>query len=193
MKILQIIILLASLTIAACQYQLEVQTESESQNSDVAKSHLKDIPVTITQEELKINYYPEGNVEKSNDEVTQTYATEMPTEELEEIKTPIPLQFHPENHIEPISSERKSKSNPEADAYIVRFSNINNGFDGYKFGYETSNGISRNEELVFREVDEENRVPDIQGGYEFIDPLGRKLVVTYTAGIDGFKPIIMYL
>ncbi|KAF5293331.1 hypothetical protein FQR65_LT20083 [Abscondita terminalis] len=90
-------------------------------------------------------------------------------------------------------SVRKPKKNEDGDAYIIKYSNINNGFEGYLFGYETSNGISRNEELTFRDIDEDDQVADIKGGYQFTDPLGRKVVVKYTAGVDGFKPIIQYL
>ncbi|KAK4880480.1 hypothetical protein RN001_008626 [Aquatica leii] len=92
----------------------------------------------------------------------------------------------------PRSSDRKPKKNVEGAAEILKYTNENNGFEGYLFGYETSNGISRNEQLTFRDIDEENRVADIQGGYEFVDPLGRRVVVTYTAGVEGFKPIIHY-
>ncbi|KAB0797760.1 hypothetical protein PPYR_08753 [Photinus pyralis] len=93
---------------------------------------------------------------------------------------------------ETTSKRRGGRRHPDADAYIVRYSNENNVQKGYKFGYETSNNMMRNEELVFEDPDHADQ-PTIYGGYEFTDPAGGRVVVTYTAGIFGFKPIIKYI
>ncbi|KAB0797761.1 hypothetical protein PPYR_08754 [Photinus pyralis] len=77
-------------------------------------------------------------------------------------------------------------------AYIVRFSNENDIEKGYKFGFDTSNGISRDEQGTLTNVGTEHEAMEVVGGYQYTDPLQRKVTVTYTAGVNGFVPTITY-
>ncbi|KAF5297793.1 hypothetical protein FQA39_LY11942 [Lamprigera yunnana] len=80
----------------------------------------------------------------------------------------------------------------DADAYILRFISENSDLHSYKFGFDTSNGISRDEQGTLTNVGTENEAMEVAGGYEYTDPLKRKVTVTYTAGVNGFIPTITY-
>ncbi|KRT80620.1 Insect cuticle protein, partial [Oryctes borbonicus] len=74
-------------------------------------------------------------------------------------------------------------------ATILRYDNDNIGVDGYKFGYETSNGISHDEEGQLQNAGSENEVMQSRGNFKFTDPAsGKTITVTYTADENGYRP-----
>lgn len=74
-------------------------------------------------------------------------------------------------------------------ATVLRFDNENIGVDGYKFGFETSNGISHDEEGQLQNAGSENELMQARGSYKFTDPAsGKTITVTYTADENGYRP-----
>ncbi|KAF5298343.1 hypothetical protein FQR65_LT01121 [Abscondita terminalis] len=91
-----------------------------------------------------------------------------------------------------IAQSGKSTRTSDADAYILRYVSDNNSPIGYKYGYSTSNGITHDEQGTLTNPGTENEAMEVAGGYEYTDPLNRKVTVTYTAGVNGFVPVITY-
>jgi len=83
---------------------------------------------------------------------------------------------------------RPQKGGPDADAQILRDDFDNIGIDGYKFGFETSNGIARDEEGKLDNPESENGAMQVHGSYSYTDASGKKVVVTYVADENGFRP-----
>lgn len=78
---------------------------------------------------------------------------------------------------------------PQQDATILRYDNDNIGIDGYKYGYETSNGISHDEEGQLQNIGSENEAINVQGSYKYTDEKsGKVITVTYVSGENGFRP-----
>ena len=76
-------------------------------------------------------------------------------------------------------------------ATVLRYDNENIGVDGYKYGYETSNGISHDEEGTLQNIGSENESIDVHGSYKYTDEASGKVVtVTYVSGENGFRPKI---
>nr|ABC87268.1 cuticle protein [synthetic construct] len=69
--------------------------------------------------------------------------------------------------------------------------NDNIGVDGYKFGFETSNGISHDEEGQLQNAGSENEQMQAHGSFKFTDPAsGKTITVTYTADENGYRPSV---
>lgn len=74
-------------------------------------------------------------------------------------------------------------------ATVLRYDNENIGIDGYKFGFETSNGISHDEEGQLQNAGSENELMQARGSFKFTDPAsGKTITVTYTADENGYRP-----
>ncbi|KAK4880481.1 hypothetical protein RN001_008627 [Aquatica leii] len=91
-----------------------------------------------------------------------------------------------------VAIAQSNQRTSDADAYIVRYANDNNSPLGYKFGFDTSNGIRHDEQGTLTNPGTENEAMEVVGGYEYVDPLNRKVTVTYTAGVNGFVPVVTY-
>lgn len=78
----------------------------------------------------------------------------------------------------------------QPEVVLVKETPLDNiGVDGYKFGYELSNGESRQESAQLRNAGSENEALVITGSYSWVDPAtNRKYTVTYTADENGFHP-----
>ncbi|CAH2107355.1 unnamed protein product [Euphydryas editha] len=63
---------------------------------------------------------------------------------------------------------------------------------GYKFSFETEDGISRQEEGEVKEVLDEEKKPHvvvvIRGSYSFPGEDGKPIVINYYADEDGYHP-----
>ncbi|XP_071052559.1 flexible cuticle protein 12-like [Onthophagus taurus] len=85
-----------------------------------------------------------------------------------------------------------SSAKPQGDeksATILRFDNENIGVDGYKFGFETSNGIQHDEEGQLQNAGSENELMQARGSFKYTDPSsGKVITVTYTADENGYRP-----
>ncbi|XP_066591202.1 flexible cuticle protein 12-like [Prorops nasuta] len=65
----------------------------------------------------------------------------------------------------------------------------NIGVDGYNFGYELSNGESRQESAQLKNAGSENEALVVTGSYSFVDPATNvRYTVHYTADENGFHP-----
>lgn len=79
---------------------------------------------------------------------------------------------------------------PAQDVVLVKQTPLDNiGVDGYNFGYELSNGETRQESAKLRNIGTENEALVITGSYSWVDPVtNQKYVVTYVADETGFHP-----
>lgn len=74
------------------------------------------------------------------------------------------------------------------DATILRYENENIGVDGYKFAFETSDGIKRDEEGTLQNAGSENEAIAVRGSYSYTDPSGKVVTVNFVADENGFRP-----
>ncbi|XP_063701145.1 flexible cuticle protein 12-like [Culicoides brevitarsis] len=77
---------------------------------------------------------------------------------------------------------------PNKDAETVRFDVDNIGVDGYKYGYETSNGIKHEESGVVNNVGAENEAISVRGSFSYVADDGQTYTVNYVADENGFQP-----
>ncbi|KFB43839.1 hypothetical protein ZHAS_00011687 [Anopheles sinensis] len=70
---------------------------------------------------------------------------------------------------------------------ILKFENENNGVDGYKFAFETSDGHQRQEQGELKKVGDEEALV-VRGSYSFTGPDGQVYTVNYVADENGFQP-----
>ncbi|XP_063699345.1 flexible cuticle protein 12-like [Culicoides brevitarsis] len=75
-----------------------------------------------------------------------------------------------------------------ANAQILKYESDNIGVDGYRFAYETSDGVTRDEEAQLKNVGTENEAISVRGSYSFVAPDGQTYTVTYVADENGFQP-----
>ena len=73
-------------------------------------------------------------------------------------------------------------------ATILRYDNDNVGVEGFKYGFETSDGISHDEQGELVDVGTENEAIEVRGQFSYPGPDGVTYTVTYTAGKAGFVP-----
>ncbi|XP_055846592.1 flexible cuticle protein 12-like [Episyrphus balteatus] len=74
-------------------------------------------------------------------------------------------------------------------AVILRDIRTNNGIDNYKFDYETSNGIQRQEIGELKQI-EDNAAIVVRGSASWISPEGTVVELKYTADENGYHPIV---
>lgn len=76
------------------------------------------------------------------------------------------------------------------NTYVVRETPHNNiGIGGYNYGYELSNGESRQEFAEMRNAGSENAFLVVRGSYTMVDPAtGQQYVINYVADENGFHP-----
>ncbi|XP_041976497.1 uncharacterized protein LOC121731209 [Aricia agestis] len=61
--------------------------------------------------------------------------------------------------------------------------------EGYKFNFETSDGVSRQEEAHLITVGDHQGI-GVKGSYSYYSPDGTQYIVTFTADEKGYKPTI---
>ncbi|XP_017786798.1 PREDICTED: flexible cuticle protein 12-like [Nicrophorus vespilloides] len=76
----------------------------------------------------------------------------------------------------------------DKDAQIVKSELENIGVDGYNWLYETSNGISANEQGQLNNAGSENEAISVRGTYSYTGADGVKYTVNYVADENGFQP-----
>ncbi|XP_060517127.1 flexible cuticle protein 12-like [Cylas formicarius] len=77
----------------------------------------------------------------------------------------------------------------DRDAVVLRYENDNIGIDGYNFAYETSNGISQQEDGKLQNAGTDNESLSVRGSYSFTGADGVVYTVTYVADENGFQPV----
>ncbi|KAL3283223.1 hypothetical protein HHI36_006371 [Cryptolaemus montrouzieri] len=76
----------------------------------------------------------------------------------------------------------------DKDAVVTRYDSDNIGIDGYNFAYETSNGISQQEQGQLQNPGTENESISVRGQYSYVGIDGRTYTVIYVADENGFQP-----
>jgi Insect cuticle protein len=74
------------------------------------------------------------------------------------------------------------------DAQILKYESDNIGIGGYKFSYETSDGVSRTEEAEVKNAGTENEILVVRGTISWYAPDGQQYTVTFIADENGFQP-----
>ncbi|XP_063360123.1 flexible cuticle protein 12-like isoform X2 [Cydia amplana] len=77
---------------------------------------------------------------------------------------------------------------PDADAQVLKYDAENIGVDGYRYAYETSNGIKSEEQGQLTNPGAENEAIVVRGSYAYTGPDGVVYTVTYVADENGFQP-----
>ncbi|XP_037940106.1 endocuticle structural protein SgAbd-6-like [Teleopsis dalmanni] len=73
-------------------------------------------------------------------------------------------------------------------ATILRYDNENIGVDGYNFGFETSDGVTRQEEAQLKNAGTENEAISVRGSVSWVAPDGQTYTLNYIADENGFQP-----
>ncbi|XP_055706768.1 flexible cuticle protein 12-like [Phlebotomus papatasi] len=73
------------------------------------------------------------------------------------------------------------------NAQILRYENDNIGVDGYKFAYETSDGVAREETAELRNIGTEQAIV-VRGTVSWVGPDGVTYKLDYIADENGFQP-----
>lgn len=73
---------------------------------------------------------------------------------------------------------------------VVKETPLDNiGIDGYQFGYELSNGETRQESAQLVNTDSEHPSLAVRGSFSFVDPATNvRYTVNYVADENGFHP-----
>ncbi|XP_059612573.1 flexible cuticle protein 12-like [Phlebotomus argentipes] len=76
----------------------------------------------------------------------------------------------------------------DRNAVVLRYESDNIGVDGYRFAYETSNGLAQQEEAQLKNVGTEHEALVVRGSFSYVGPDGVTYVVNYVADENGFQP-----
>ncbi|XP_055912858.1 endocuticle structural protein SgAbd-6-like [Eupeodes corollae] len=77
----------------------------------------------------------------------------------------------------------------DLEATVLRDNRHNDGINGYEFGYETSNGITRQENGVLKPVGE-TAVIIVSGDASWVAPDGTPVSLKFTADENGYHPVV---
>ncbi|CAB3243637.1 unnamed protein product [Arctia plantaginis] len=75
----------------------------------------------------------------------------------------------------------------DVQAKIIKYENSNDGAGNYRFNYETSNGIFRDEIGYLVNVGKEDQHMVVKGSYSYTDVNGQRVYVKYTGDENGFQ------
>ncbi|KAF5298346.1 hypothetical protein FQR65_LT01124 [Abscondita terminalis] len=83
--------------------------------------------------------------------------------------------------------------NPDGLTTNGQNENVYNRLDYYQFGFDTSDGISRDEQGSLKNVGSENELLAVRGKYSYFDSSsGNRIFISYTADENGFRPILSF-
>ncbi|KAL1494872.1 hypothetical protein ABEB36_010389 [Hypothenemus hampei] len=80
------------------------------------------------------------------------------------------------------------QGNPDAQAQVLKYDSDNIGVGGYNFAYETSNGISQQEQGTLQNEGTDNEALQVRGSFTFTGADGVVYTVNYIADENGFQP-----
>ncbi|XP_053695207.1 flexible cuticle protein 12-like [Sabethes cyaneus] len=84
-------------------------------------------------------------------------------------------------------------ANEDRDAQIVKYENDNLGLQGYRFQYDTSNRLQRQEEAQLKNFGEDVSALVVRGSYSYTGDDGQVYTVNYIADENGFQPEAAHL
>ncbi|KAH8303992.1 hypothetical protein KR018_000228 [Drosophila ironensis] len=87
-----------------------------------------------------------------------------------------------------VSSISAAPLDDSQHATILRYENDNIGVDGYNFGYETSDGVSRQEQAELKNAGTDQEALSVRGSYSWVAPDGQTYTLHYIADENGFQP-----
>ncbi|XP_030386430.1 endocuticle structural protein SgAbd-6-like [Scaptodrosophila lebanonensis] len=73
-------------------------------------------------------------------------------------------------------------------ATILRYDNDNGGLDGYNFAYETSDGVTRQEQAELKNAGTDQEALSVRGSVSWVAPDGQTYTLNYIADENGFQP-----
>ncbi|XP_023172388.2 endocuticle structural protein SgAbd-6-like [Drosophila hydei] len=73
-------------------------------------------------------------------------------------------------------------------AQVLRYDNDNIGVGGYNFAYETSDGVSRQEQGELKNVGTEQEALSVRGTISWVAADGQTYSLNYIADENGFQP-----
>ncbi|KXJ75907.1 hypothetical protein RP20_CCG010767 [Aedes albopictus] len=76
----------------------------------------------------------------------------------------------------------------ERDAHITKYENDNLGLDGYRFQFDTSNRLQRQEEAQLKNFGDDVSALVVRGSYSYTGDDGQVYTVNYIADENGFQP-----
>ncbi|XP_014483155.1 PREDICTED: flexible cuticle protein 12-like, partial [Dinoponera quadriceps] len=78
----------------------------------------------------------------------------------------------------------------DSQTVVVKETPLDNiGIDGYQFGYELSNGESRQESAQVANLGTDHESIAVQGSFSYVDPATNvRYTVNYIADENGFQP-----
>ncbi|KAF7269296.1 endocuticle structural protein SgAbd-6-like [Rhynchophorus ferrugineus] len=79
------------------------------------------------------------------------------------------------------------QQNPK-DATIVKYESDNDGISGYKFNFETSDGVSRSETGELKNPGTDNEALVVRGTISWTGADGTKYSIDFVADENGFQP-----
>lgn len=74
------------------------------------------------------------------------------------------------------------------NAQILRYENDNIGLGGYNFAYETSDGVSRQEQAELKNAGTEQEALVVRGTIKWVAADGQEYTLNYIADENGFQP-----
>ncbi|XP_037044865.1 flexible cuticle protein 12-like [Bradysia coprophila] len=74
------------------------------------------------------------------------------------------------------------------NAQVLRYENDNIGIDGYKFAYETSDGVARQEEAELKNVGTDHAALAVRGTISWVAADGQQYSLNYVADENGYRP-----
>ncbi|XP_034658678.1 endocuticle structural protein SgAbd-6 [Drosophila subobscura] len=87
-----------------------------------------------------------------------------------------------------VSSIRAAPLDDSKQATILRYDNENIGTDGYNFGYETSDGVTRQEQAELKNAGTDHEALSVRGSVSWVAPDGQTYTLHYIADENGFQP-----
>ncbi|XP_055546301.1 flexible cuticle protein 12-like [Wyeomyia smithii] len=79
-------------------------------------------------------------------------------------------------------------ANEDRDAQIVKYENDNLGLQGYRFQFDTSNRLQRQEEAQLKSFGDDISALVVRGSYSYTGDDGQVYTVNYIADENGFQP-----
>ncbi|XP_071442999.1 endocuticle structural glycoprotein SgAbd-5-like [Hetaerina americana] len=81
----------------------------------------------------------------------------------------------------------RPQQNPN-DVVITSYTNENIGVDGYNFGYQLSDGTSRQETGELKNAGTENEAIVVRGSFTYKGADGQEYTVNFVADENGYQP-----